>query len=80
MIKGLIYLGIFRNMACCFKLMAQNWDKTFPLLKRHSPALVPSSDPPDAHFQMFGFEKGFETFWAEFPANAAHFPSAEGCL
>jgi hypothetical protein len=60
--------------------MAQNWHKNIPLLKRHSPALVPSSDSPDAHFQMFGFKKGFETFWAEFPPNAAHFPTAKWCL
>ena len=41
-----------------------NRHKYFSLLKRHSPALVQSSDSQDAHFQMFGFKKGFETFWA----------------
>ena len=33
MIKELIYLGIPSNMACFCKLMAQNWHKSFALVR-----------------------------------------------
>ena len=32
-IKELIYLGIPSNMACFCKLMAQNWHKSFALVR-----------------------------------------------
>jgi len=33
MIKGLIYLGILSNMTGFCKLMAQNWHKSFALVR-----------------------------------------------
>ena len=74
MIKGLIYLGIPSNMACFCKLMAQNWHKSFAIVRACSDfflRLIPSGGVRTAN--------NHRNLWLHSDASDSDFPRPVRC-